>query len=157
MSVMNSLCTPLTHLQHYDKPENRWSHHSSATDSWLQETAEMLVTKTLMPTDSTDPAFKSFLHQASLYVDLREAIRWENGPQVVRHWKYWLPHFLAEGCTNFRQRRCISYLIWQLCSQSTYRNSQPNRKHEWEVRTSKDSWSADRALQSVSTKRQTLL
>ncbi len=76
--------------------------HGSATDSWLQETAEMLVTKTLMPTNSTDPVFKmhrSFLHHAFLFVDLREAIRWENGPQVVRHWKYWLPHFLAEGCT----------------------------------------------------------
>ena len=75
--------------------------HGSATDSWLQETAEMLVTKTLMPTNSTDPVFKmhrSFLHHAFLYVDLREAIRWENGPQVVRHW---LPHFLAEGYTNY--------------------------------------------------------
>lgn len=72
------------------------------TDSWLQETAEILVTKTLMPTNSTDPVFKMhrlFLHHAFLYVDLRETIRWENGPQVVRHWKYWLPHFLAEGCT----------------------------------------------------------
>ncbi len=40
--------------------------HGSATDSWLQETAEMLVTKTPMPTNSTDPVFKSFLHHAFL-------------------------------------------------------------------------------------------
>ena len=42
-----------------------------------------------------------FLHIAYLYVDLREAIRWENGPQIVRHWKWWLPRFLATGHTNY--------------------------------------------------------
>ncbi len=59
MSVMNSLCTP-------------YIPHGSATDSWLQETAEMLA-KTLMPTNSTDPVFKmhrSFLHS------------WENGSGI---------------------------------------------------------------------------
>ncbi len=76
----------------------------SATERWLQETADTLVSKTLMPSNSTDPVYKmhrSFLHHAFLYIDLREAIRWENGQQIVRHWKYWLPHFLAEGCTNY--------------------------------------------------------
>lgn len=76
----------------------------NATESWLQETAEKLVSKTLIPSNSTNPVYKmhrSFLHHAYLYIDLREAIRWENGQQIVRHWKYWLPHFLAEGCTNY--------------------------------------------------------
>ena len=63
------------------------------TKVWLQETADKLVNCTLMPVDSIDPMYKmhrSFLHHAFLCVDLREAIRWENGPQVVRHWKFWL-------------------------------------------------------------------
>ena len=52
------------------------------TECWLQETADQLVLKTLMPSNSTDPVYKthrSFLHQAYLYIDLREAIRWDNG------------------------------------------------------------------------------
>ena len=51
-----------------------------------------------MPSNSTDPVYKmhrSFLHLAYLYIDLREA------QQIVRHWKLWLPHFLAEGFTNY--------------------------------------------------------
>ena len=44
---------------------------------------------------------RCFLHIAYLYVDLREAIRWENGPQIVRHWKWWLPRSLATGRTNY--------------------------------------------------------
>ena len=31
------------------------------------------------------------------YVDLRHAIRWENGPQIVRHWKFWIPRFIGTG------------------------------------------------------------
>ena len=36
-----------------------------------------------------------------MYVDLREAIRWENGPQIIHHWKWWLPRFLVTGCHNY--------------------------------------------------------
>ena len=41
------------------------------------------------------------MHHAYLYVDLREAIRWENGPVIVQHWKTWIPLFLATGCKNY--------------------------------------------------------
>ncbi len=92
----------MTHLK-IKSVDDKISH--CVTYGWLQEMAEKLVIKTLMPIQhSTDPVFKmhrSCLHHAFLYVDLSEAIRWENGSQVVRHWKYWLPHFLAEGCTNY--------------------------------------------------------
>lgn len=91
----------LTHFK-AKSPDDPIEH--SSTESWLQETADQLVLKTLMPSNSTDPVYKmhrSFLHQAYLYIDLREAIRWENGQQIVRHWKFWLPHFLAEGFTNY--------------------------------------------------------
>ena len=40
---------------------------------------------------------RSFLHHAFLYVDLRRAIRWEDGPQIVRHWKWWIPKFIGTG------------------------------------------------------------
>ena len=66
-------------------PEESIDHPVS--ESWLQETAEMLVTNTVMPYASAEPVFslhRSFLHNAFLYVDLREAIRWNNGPQIVR-------------------------------------------------------------------------
>lgn len=71
---------------------------------WLKYTAEQLVAALLMPQDCDDPVHylhKCFLHIAYLYVDLREAIRWENGPQIVRHWKWWLPRFLATSRTNY--------------------------------------------------------
>ena len=72
--------------------------------SWLKTTAEELVAELLMPKPCDDPVHhlhKSFLHKAFLYVDLREAIRWENGPQIILHWKLWLPRFLATGQTNY--------------------------------------------------------
>lgn len=71
---------------------------------WLQHTAERLVTTLLMPKTSDDPVHylhSAFLHYAFLYTDLREAIRWENGPEIIRHWKWWLPRFLGTGKRNY--------------------------------------------------------
>ena len=76
----------------------------SISKEWLEQTAETLVSATVMPSTSTDPVHnlhRSFLHLSFLYVDLREAIRWENGPHVIRHWKLWIPRFLATGCKNY--------------------------------------------------------
>lgn len=76
------------------------------TKEWLYEKAEQIVTKCLVPPKGSidDPVnylHCSFLHLAFLYVDLREAIRWENGPHIFRHWKWWIPRFLATGCKNY--------------------------------------------------------
>ena len=72
---------------------------------WLQETAESLIEKTLVAdTTSVDSLYKmhrAFLHLGFLYLDLRNAIRWENGPQIIRHWKFWLPRFIGTGCKNY--------------------------------------------------------
>ncbi len=72
---------------------------------WLQSTAERLVAKTLMPSASNgDHLFsrhRAFLHTAYLYVDLRDAIRYENGPDIVRQWKIWLPRFVGTGKKNY--------------------------------------------------------
>ena len=60
---------------------------------WLHTTAEKLLPETLMPTKSDDPVYsmhRSFLHTAFLYVDLRNAIRYEDGPHIIRQWKLWL-------------------------------------------------------------------
>ena len=81
----------------------------TTSKEWLEKTAEQLVDSLLMPKNSDDPAYidplyhmhHAFLHHAFLYVDLREAIRWENGPQIVRHWKWWLPRFLGTGKKNY--------------------------------------------------------
>lgn len=38
---------------------------------------------------------------AYLCVDLRDAIRYEDGEHIIRHWKWWLPRFIAVGCKNY--------------------------------------------------------
>ena len=73
---------------------------------WLQSTAEDMVEHTLMPMDATpsDKAYfmhRTFLHLAFLYVDLRNAIRFEDGPHIVRLWKLWLPRFIGTGRNNY--------------------------------------------------------
>ena len=96
--LMASICTVLgissssCHIEH------------EVSFEWLRSTAERLVAETLMPAPSTDPVYalhRTFLHMAFLYVDLRMAIRYENGPQIIRHWKMWLPRFMGTGCNNY--------------------------------------------------------
>ena len=75
----------------------------TATLEWLQQKAKNLVQQCLQPYQSEDPIYhlhRSFLQAAFQYIDLRYAIRWEDGPQVIRHWKLWLPRFLGTGCKN---------------------------------------------------------
>ena len=54
-------------------------------------------------TDHAHTLHSHFVHYAYLYVDLREAIQWENGPVIVQHWKWWIPLFLGTGCKNYAQ------------------------------------------------------
>ena len=86
---LQSLDTPIVHDQNLQ---------------WLETTAEAIVAQNLYPTTSTDTVYglhRSFLHIAYLYVDLRNAIRYEYGEHIIRHWKWWLPRFLATGCKNY--------------------------------------------------------
>ena len=71
--------------------------------AWLHDIAEKIVSDILVPSSSSDPInfHRSFLHHMFVYVDLPEAIRWENGPQVIAHWKWWLPRLLATGCRKY--------------------------------------------------------
>ena len=74
---------------------------------WLRSTAERLITDTLMPeATSTDgdqvyAMHRAFLHFAFLYVDLRNAIRYEDGEHIVRHWRLWPPRFIGTKRKNF--------------------------------------------------------
>lgn len=57
-----------------------------ASQKWLHNIAEKIVSDVLMPSSSTDPVYdfhRSFLHH------------------IVRHWKWSLPRFLATGCRNY--------------------------------------------------------
>jgi len=79
--------------------------HDSSLE-WLQKTSDMIVTESLFPvsTSCTDPIHKlhrAFLHTAFLYIDLRNAIRWEDGVHIIRHWKLWLPRLAGTGCKNY--------------------------------------------------------
>lgn len=71
---------------------------------WLKNTAESIVKQAIQPSTSTDPVYqrhRQFLHLAYLYIDLRNAIRWEDGLHIVRHWKFWLPRFIGLGWKNY--------------------------------------------------------
>ena len=93
-----------------DSPTDNIDHPCSI--EWLHTTAQRLVNESLKPTKSDDPVYffhQSFLHMAFLYIDLRNAIRWENGPQIITHWKLWLPRFIATGSKNYAVE-CIHLL-----------------------------------------------
>ena len=79
------------------------------TNSWLNETAERFANDVLViGTDKDDHDadnlynfHRSFLRMALLYEDLREAIKYEDGPRVIQHWRMWLLYFLATKRSNY--------------------------------------------------------
>ena len=96
------LTTAIMEQLKLENPSAQYDHPCSL--AWLRSEAEKLVNEVLAPTESIDPIkcmHKAFLHVGYSYVDLREAIRWEYGPHIIRHWKWWLPRFLATGCSNY--------------------------------------------------------
>ena len=77
--------------------------HTNTSD-WLLSTAERLLQGSIMPMESTDPLYsmhRSFLYTSFLYCDLRDAIRYEEGSHIIRHWRMWLPIFLGTKCHNY--------------------------------------------------------
>ena len=90
--------------------------HETSLD-WLQTTAETLVKVSLMPATSDDPVYsmhRCFLHTAFLYIDLRNAIRHEDGPHIVRLWKLWLPRLIGTGRKNYAVE-CVNQIA-SLCA-----------------------------------------
>lgn len=82
--------------------------------AWLKSTAKSLVEETIMPADTATTMHRAFLHTSFLYIDLRNAIRFEDGPHVVRHYKLWLPRFIGTGRRNYAVE-CIN-VIGNLCA-----------------------------------------
>ena len=98
--LMAAVCTILK----VNSAQDPVAHDSSL--EWLQKTADMIVTESLFPvsTSCTDPfhnLHRAFLHTAFLYIDLRNAIRWEDSVHIIRHWKLWLPRLAGTGCKNY--------------------------------------------------------
>lgn len=76
----------------------------NSTYEWLQHTAASIVSITFTPTQSCDTAYafhRWLMRGCFLYVDLREAIRFEDGEQVIRLWKHWLVYFLGSKRKNY--------------------------------------------------------
>ena len=74
------------------------------SSQWLRRTASAIIEMTILPVESSDPVYsfhRSFMHLAFLYHDLRQAIRYEEGEIIVRHWSLWIPYFLGSGKKNY--------------------------------------------------------
>lgn len=86
------ICT----LLNINSPDERIDHPS--TKQWLVEKSKWIASNAIDFTPDTEDAIYSLhrfiLHYGFLYSDLRNTIRWEDGPQVIRYWKFWLPCFV---------------------------------------------------------------
>lgn len=100
--IKSHLLARVCYLLKITSPSSDINHED--TLEWLQDEARMLVEKCLQPSESSDPTYhfhRSFLHTAFLYVDLRHAITWQDGPHVFRYWKLWLSRFLGTDRKNY--------------------------------------------------------
>ena len=85
---------------------------------WLKSKAMSVVETSIMPTNSSDPAYsmhRCFMHGGFLYVDLRNAIRYEDGPEIIRSWKHWLLYFLGSGRKNYTHE-AVNLLCNLICN-----------------------------------------
>ena len=92
------LLANICHQLNISSPSEQIPHEN--TKEWLVSTAELLLKNSLMPIEPST-LHRSFLYTAFLYIDLREAIRFEGGSHVIRMWKFWLPIFLGTKCYNY--------------------------------------------------------
>ena len=101
--LIAAICTELC----ISSPEADIEHEP--TLQWMESTASSIVANTLYPSSScSDPVHnlhRTFLHTGFLYSDLRQAIRFEDGHHIIRHWKLWLPRFLGSGCKTMLSRQ----------------------------------------------------
>lgn len=87
--------------KHFDASSPSLLNGCILLEAQLQHTAESIVEKYML-VDQEEPNFqRSFLYTAYLYVDLRQAVRFEEGEHIIRHWRFWLPYFLGSGKNNY--------------------------------------------------------
>ena len=73
------------------------------TSEWLEQTAT-IIQNTFFWADSRDGQYSfhwSFLRATYNYIDLRSAIKHENGDHILRLWKFGLLYFHGNGCKNY--------------------------------------------------------
>ena len=67
---------------------------------WLEDTSKAIVEKVLLPLET--PTYQqSFMYTSFLYLDLRQSIRFEEGKNIIRMWRLWLPYFLGTDRKNY--------------------------------------------------------
>ena len=79
---------------------------------WLEALAQSIVRQRMMPCDTSDQILamhKYFLYCAFMYVDLHQAIQYEDGSQIVRYWKQWLVLFLGTNRKNY-SKEALTFL-----------------------------------------------
>lgn len=87
---------------HIESPDDEIPHEDSP--QWLNSLAQSIVRNRIMQVDSNDPVHalhRSFLYCAFMYIDLRKAIRDEEGDQIIRYWRHWLILFLGTNRKNY--------------------------------------------------------
>ena len=79
-------------------------------ERWFEATARNLFAVTIQvknpsfPEISTDDVYAShraLLHLGFLYLNPRSAIRYENRPEIIRMWRFWLLPFLGGHKVNY--------------------------------------------------------
>ena len=77
--------------------------------AWLRRLARQIFDCTIaiknptFPDEKTEEVYafhRTLLHMGYLYLKLRLAIKYENGPQIISLWRYWLLHFLGAPKVN---------------------------------------------------------
>ena len=84
------------------------------TQEWLFSTAKKIVERRIKPAETQDPVaalHRSFVYIGLLYSDLRHAITYEEGEDIIRHWEHWLVLFLGTSRTQFQERHSTCYAI----------------------------------------------
>ncbi|XP_062501053.1 uncharacterized protein LOC134178235 isoform X1 [Corticium candelabrum] len=86
-------------------------HPKNIEFDWLRKNAEEILSKTIAikdvqypDTDDEDEIYmyhRTLLRMGYLYTNLRQAIRYENGPEIIRMWRTFLLYFLGAGKSNY--------------------------------------------------------
>ena len=74
------------------------------TQEWLISIAKCIVETSVLPKphkDQLHDLHSSFLYAGFLYADLRNAIKCEEGDQIIRLWKHWLIYLLGTNRKNY--------------------------------------------------------
>lgn len=122
---------------------------------WLESTAEDIVRKSISektpsyPNEEDDDDVYTYhravLNMGFLYTNLREAIRYENGPQIIRQWRFWLFQFLGSNRRNYacEAANLLANLAADWSPEIAHTHSLQNSEHGRQTRL----WKTSRPVQ----------